>query len=107
MDLLVTYQAVNGEPVMSLDGVIDLASLPTLHDHLARATRDHPGQQLVVDLDGVHAVDDAGLGLLLGAAGRCREAGGDLVVVASSERLRNRLTLTGFERAVEVRERLT
>lgn len=107
MDLLVTHQAVNGQPVMSLEGVIDLASLPTLHDHLVRATRDHAGHELVVDLDAVRAVDDAGLGLLLGAAGRCRESGGDLLVVASAERLRRRLALTGFDRAVEVRDRLS
>jgi len=91
---------------MTLDGVIDLATLPTLHDHLLRTTQDHAGDELVVDLDAVTVVDDAGLGLLLGAAGRCRQSGGNLIVVASAEGLRRRLALTGFDRAVEVRDRL-
>ena len=63
--------------------------------HLA----DHAGRTVAVDLDGVDALDDTGLGVLLGAAGRARQAGGDLVVVCASEHLRARFTLTGLDRA--------
>ena len=63
---------------------------------------DHAGRPVAVDLDGVDALDDVGLGVLLGAAGRARQAGGDLVVVCASEHLRERFTLTGLDRAINV-----
>jgi anti-anti-sigma regulatory factor len=47
-------------------------------------------------------VDDAGLGILLGLAGRAREHGGDLRLVCAPGRLRDRLALTGADRAVAV-----
>jgi anti-anti-sigma factor len=59
-----------------------------------------------VDLDGLDVIDDTALGTLLGAAGRARVAGGDLEVVTSSARLRERLAVTGFDRAVTVRSSL-
>jgi anti-anti-sigma factor len=106
VDLLVRHDTVNGRDVIALDGVIDLSTLPILHDHLTRATLDRPGGQIIVDLDAVVAIDDCGLGLLLGAAGRCREGGGDLVVVTSSPRLQHRLHLTKFDHAVTVKTEL-
>ena len=51
-------------------------------------------------------LDDSGLGVLLGAAGSARQGGADLVVVCNNNRLRERFDVTGFSRAVEVRERL-
>ena len=76
--------------------------LSTFSDVLVRATSGAPGATVVVDLDGVHVFDDAGLGLLLGAAGRARQTGGDLVVVCSTPGLRHHLELTRFDRAVRV-----
>lgn len=106
MDLHARVETVGSTPVVVIEGVVDLATIPTLHTHLSRAINHHPGVTLVVDLDAVTALDDCGLGVLLGAAGRAREAGGDVAVVASSPRLRERFRSTGLDRAVEVRERL-
>jgi anti-sigma B factor antagonist len=106
VDLHARLDLVASTPVVSVEGVIDLATLPELHSHLLRAVTDHPGTTVVVDLDAVTALDDCGLGIILGAAGRARESGGDLNVVASSERLRQRFRSTGLDRAIEVRERL-
>jgi anti-sigma B factor antagonist len=97
---------VASTPVVSVEGVIDLATIPALHAHLLRAVADHPGSTVVIDLDAVTALDDCGLGILLGAAGRARESGGDLTVVVTSDRLRERFRSTGLDRAIEVRERL-
>lgn len=106
VDLNVRVDLVGSRPVLSVEGLVDLATVPTLHAHLQRALLDHPGTTLTVDLDGVTALDDCGLGTLLGAAGRARDAGGDLVVVARGERLRRRFRATRLDRAVEVRDRL-
>jgi anti-anti-sigma regulatory factor len=45
--------------------------------------------------------------LLLGAAGRARNTGGDLVVVSTEPRMRQRLIDTGFDRAVTVVESIS
>ena len=93
---------VAGRPTIALDGLIDLATVPTLRDVLLRAVADHPDHTLVVDLDGVEVLDDAGLGVLLGVAGRLRERGHDLIVVAARPALAARLATPGFDRAVTV-----
>jgi anti-sigma B factor antagonist len=106
MDLRVERRSVAGVAVVALDGVVDLATLPILQDHLSRAVQEHLGTTVAVDLDGIEAIDDCGLGLVLGAAGRARESGGDLVVVCTSPALRRRLRTTRFDRAVDVQDRL-
>ncbi len=85
-----------------MSGEIDLATIPAFHNSLVRFSNEHRGARLVVDLDGVSACDDSALGVLLGAAGRLREADGDLVVLCTHTVLRERLFRTGFDRAVRV-----
>lgn len=102
MDLHVSTTLIGDAVVIAVGGVADLASTPTLHDHLRRATTDHPGARLVVDLDGVVGLDDAILGLLLGAAARSRASGGDLRVVCTGDRIRDHLAATRFDLAVAV-----
>jgi anti-sigma B factor antagonist len=106
MDLHCRLTSIGPSPVLHVSGEIDLATLPTFRDHLTRAIGQHPATSLFVDLDGVIALDDTGLGMLLGAAGRAREAGGELVVVCSNERLLQRFTLTGLDRAITVQQHL-
>ena len=71
-------------PTLQVSGEIDLSTVPMLHDALRRLIADHLAQTVVIDLDGISVLDDAGLGVLLGAAGRAREQGGDLVIVCTS-----------------------
>jgi anti-sigma B factor antagonist len=98
-----SVDSVGGSIVVAVDGVVDLAAVGHLHDVLARTVRQHPGVTLLVDLDAVSVLDDAGLGVLLGAAAAARGAGGDLEVVCTRAALGARLQLTGFDRAVRVR----
>ncbi len=106
MELLCRLATIGGLPVLHVSGEIDLATLPQLHDHLGQAITRHAGATVFVDLDGVTALDDTGLGMLLGAAGRARELHGDLVLVCTSERLLERFALTGLDRALSVRSTL-
>jgi anti-anti-sigma factor len=94
---------VGGSVVVALDGTVDLAGVGALHSELGRAVRLHPGATIVVDLDGVDTIDDAALGVLMGAAAAARDAGGDLEVVSNLAPLRARLERTRFDRAVAVR----
>ena len=107
VDLHGSVEIVGDVPVLSLTGSVDLATVPELRDLLLRLFADHPGRRVAVDLDGVETLDDTGLGVLLGAAGRSRENGGDLVVVCANELVRARLALTGLDRAITVTPTLT
>lgn len=102
MDLRSTLTTAGPYTVLALDGIADVAAIPTLHNLLQRLVTEHGGQHLVVDLDGVAGLDDAALGLLLGAAADARARGGTLAIVCTSERLRQRLTDTRFDLAVRV-----
>jgi anti-anti-sigma factor len=106
VDLVCRTVVIGSTPTLQMTGEIDLASVPVFHDAMRRIIADHRAATIAVDLDGVTVLDDVGLGVLLGAAGRAREAGGDLVVVCTSERLRRRFDVTGLARAVDVRDRL-
>lgn len=105
MELHARQTSVGDTAVLALDGEIDLATLPRLADALTRLTAS--GGPSVVDIDGVHVLDDAALGLVLGAAGRARRNGHDLVVVCTNTVLRERLAENGFDRAVRVLDRIT
>ena len=98
-----SVHTVSGSIVVTVDGAVDLAAVGHLHGDLSRAVRQHPGATLVIDLDAVTVLDDAGLGVLLGAAAAARESGGDLEIVCTRPALRDRLERTGFDRAVAVR----
>lgn len=106
MDLRTHLTTVGGTPVVVVDGVADLSSIPLLHDQLSRAISEHDGVTVMVDLDQVRALDDVALGVLLGAAGRAREAGGDIELVCSTERLRRRFEVTGLDRAITLHRSL-
>lgn len=92
--------------VIRIEGLIDLSSVGMLHMDLANAVRRAPGASVFVDLDGVRSIDDAGLGILLGAAAAARDGGGDLTLVCADDALRARLARTRVDRAVDVRHRI-
>lgn len=98
---------VGAVPVLEASGEIDLASVPQFRDACFRLVGEHPGVVVALDLDGVSVLDDVGLGIVLGAAGRAREHGGDLVVVCTMPKLLARFERSGLARAVDVRDRLS
>ena len=93
---------VAGRAVVALTGSVDLATVPTLQNALARAIVERAGEVVAVDLDAVDTVDDVALGILLGAAGRARRNGGDVVIVCANDNLREKFALTGLDRAITV-----
>jgi anti-anti-sigma factor len=97
-----TIERVGSVPVLSLTGSVDLATVAELRDLLLRLINDYAGQSVLVDLDGVDGLDDAGLGILLGAAGRARQIGGNLGVVCADTQRRERFSLIGLDRAIAV-----
>ena len=103
MDLRTKSTTVGDVSTVSVDGVIDLASIAVFRDALLRTVHANNAQLVIVDLDGVAALDDAGLGVLLGAAAAARQADGELEIVCNDDRLRTRLERTRLDRAITVR----
>lgn len=106
MPLSVRSERFGEAVVVALEGDVDLATVGRLRDVLVQTALDRPAGDVIVDLDGVLSLDDAGLGILLGRAGATRAGGGQLTVVCSRPELRDRLAVTGFDRAVPVVDRL-
>jgi anti-anti-sigma factor len=102
MEMSIRRTQVGTRHVLVLSGDVDLTTLPRFNDALSRLITEGSGATLVIDLDGAGLLEDAVLGLLIGAAGRARTGGGDLVVVCTEPRLRQRLADTGFDRAINV-----
>jgi anti-sigma B factor antagonist len=102
VELLLRTDGTGPLPVLVVDGEVDLATLPRLRNALVRLVVDHPGSVVAVDLTAVTALDDCGLGVLMGAAAHARGSGGDLAIVCAKERLCERLKLTGLDRAMTV-----
>lgn len=107
MELSTGSRVVAGHHVLALEGTVDLAATPRLHDVLRQLAVREPKRPVLVDLDGVLVLDDAALGLLLGAAAAVRADGRSFGVVCDDPRLRDRLAETRFDRAVAVHRSMT
>ena len=107
MQVHTSITEVGGVTVAVIEGAVDLATVAAFHGALAQVLRQHPGEVVLVDLDGVTVLDDAGLGVLLGAAASARDAHGDVEVVCTRASLRDRLAHTRLDRAITVRSSIT
>lgn len=106
MDLRISTRTSGDRHVVALDGLADLASVPMLQATLRREIAGAPGVTIVVDIDGLLALDDVALGVLLGAAATAREHGGDLEILTTSPRWVERFRTTRFEHAVAIRDHI-
>ncbi|MBM3730734.1 MAG: STAS domain-containing protein [Actinobacteria bacterium] len=88
--------------VLRIEGEITLSSLPRLTDSLNRESSRTEAKFVLLDLDAIDVIDDAGLGTLMGFAARTRAARRGVAVVASMPRVRDRLVDTRFDKAVDI-----
>jgi anti-sigma B factor antagonist len=83
--------------ILTLTGEVDIYTSPELKSALAAAAADG-ASTLIVNLNGVGFIDSSGLGVLVGALRRAREAGGDLRIVSAQEGVARILRITGLDR---------
>jgi len=102
MDLVVRQEDHGGVPVVSFTGELDLTTVPRARDALVQVASLHPGETVVVELDGVSFLDSVGLGVLVGGLRRVRGTDGDLVLVCTTPRLLDVLNLTRLDRVFEI-----
>jgi anti-sigma B factor antagonist len=103
MDLLVESRRAGDWSIVEVKGEVDLYSAPRLKERLAELTSSGHSR-IAVDLEGVEFMDSTGLGVLIGALKRCREADGTLALAAPRQPVRKVLSITGLDRVFPVHD---
>jgi anti-sigma B factor antagonist len=102
VELTVATTARDGALVVKATGEVDVHSAGLLRTAITEAESSAAdGQALVVDLAGVPFMDSTGLGVLVGALARAREADRRLVLAGPTERIVRLLRLTGLDTQFE------
>ncbi|MBI2298205.1 MAG: STAS domain-containing protein [Armatimonadetes bacterium] len=94
--LRVNISVVDGLVVLSLFGEVDIASVPILQEHFQRQFAEG-SQRMIVDLEGLDYLDSTGLGCVTAARRQAREAGGDLLLVCTRQRVLRLFNITGLD----------
>jgi anti-sigma B factor antagonist len=88
---------------LALRGELDLATAPTLEQHLTRVEQDDVGGVLL-DLRDLTFADSTGLRTFLNAQRRAKDNGHRLALIGASDQLRKILQVTATEYVVDERE---
>ena len=88
-----------------LDGDIDIATCPAIRRFLMAAISGRD-VHLAVNLSGVTFIDAAGIGVLVAAANRARQAGGGLSLLAPSPQVRRLLDVFHLDAILPAAQRL-
>ena len=90
-------QTSRAATIVAIEGRLNTASTPELHDQLKRAVQDG-GSRLVLDLSGVTYVDSMALSVLVATLKLARSQGGDLVLLRPTPPVRSLLEATCLDR---------
>ena len=88
-----------------LDREIDIATAPAIRRFLMAAISGG-NVHLAVDMSGVTFIDAGGIGVLVAAANRARQAGGGLSLLAPSPQVRRLLDVFHLDAILPIAERL-
>lgn len=97
----IAQHATEGRVVFTLSGRFDAHEADAVKDAL-RAEIEAGRSDIVVDLADVVFLDSSALATLTSAMKRCREAGGDLVLLSPSDPVRVILELTRLDLAFQI-----
>lgn len=104
MESTVERSSGGEHPVLVVRGDVDMATAPQLRAAIIGAVE--PGSDLTIDLAAVDLLDSTGIGCLIGALRRVRQAGGEVTLRDPRPRVRDLLELCRLDAvfAVEVTE---
>jgi anti-anti-sigma factor len=88
-----------------LDGEMDISTCPAIRRFLMAAISGGD-VHLAVDMSGVAFIDASGIGVLVAAANRARQAGGGLTLLAPSPQVRRLLDILHLDAILPIAERL-
>lgn len=94
---VISEAAESGTVIVKVHGEVDVYTAPKMKEEMQRSIESGL-TKVVVDLSGVAYMDSSGLGVLIGALKRAREAGGDLIVAAPNARIARIMDVTGLGR---------
>lgn len=86
--------------VLKVHGDVDLATAPVLESAIAESWV--PPQRLIIDASDLPFMDSTGLGVLVKAAIRARDEGGQVVLAAVGARVHKVLAITGLDEHVAI-----
>jgi anti-anti-sigma factor len=87
-----------------LDGDIDIATAPAIRRFLMAAISGGTAH-LAVDMSGVTFIDASGIGVLVAAANRARQAGGGLSLLAPSRQVQRLLDVLHLDAILPAAQR--
>lgn len=87
--------------LITVSGEVDLATSPEL-DTAVIAAIDSGTSSVVIDLTNVSFMDSSGLGVIVRALKRCREAENDLDLVITNERVLKVFGITGLDQVIPI-----
>ena len=87
--------------LITVSGEVDLATSPEL-DVAIIAAIDSGATSVVIDLTDVSFMDSSGLGVIVRALKRCREAENDLDLVITNERVLKVFGITGLDQVIPI-----
>lgn len=90
---------------MSVQGEIDLYTVPRLQREFASVLSGNEAVHLIVDMSGVDFCDSTGVNVLLAAHRQVREKGGELELAAPRPAVRKILQVTGLETVFTVTDK--
>jgi anti-sigma B factor antagonist len=90
--------------IVVLDGEIDIATAPAIRRFLMAAISGG-NAHLAVDMSGVTFLGAAGIGVLVAAANRAREAGGSLSLLAPSRQVKRLLGILHLDAILPAAQR--
>jgi anti-sigma B factor antagonist len=96
MELQVSMARRDDACVVAVSGEVDIYTSPQLKAALTGPETEGCAR-VVVDLSGVGFIDSSGLGVLVGALRRAREAGFELMLVSSQPTFKRILRITGLD----------
>ncbi len=99
--MLLTVNQDNHRTVIAADGEIDLSTSGQLDDAVVEALGQETSH-LTLDLSEVTFLDSSGLGVIVKALKRAKEAGTVFDVVAANDRVLKVFKLTGLDAVVEI-----
>ena len=85
-----------GATIIEVAGELDLHSAPQLRAEVVRAIESQSPPRIIIDLGGVTFLDSTGVGVLVGALKRAREANGALQFCSPQARVYRVFEITGL-----------
>ena len=86
----------DGQVIVKLEGELDVATAPRLHEVLAAAISEEGSDAIVLDLSALNFLDSTGLSLLVSTDKRVKSLGRVLILKGTQPIVRRLLEVTGL-----------